>query len=422
MCDTTMWTAEYRAQSLAQGAALDNVEQTETTASSVAALSAGAEKEGFRTRFAYDARFARTPPMSPELVALLASRLSMGAPVSARALCEELLHRLTGVKGVRTEDAALLRMLASATTLADTRSPNSDDHRKRAMMLWDLVERYSTDGRNAVLHPPRPSRTPLASSSRRASRRSTWTHDRGDAGYLDEATQRLRAHFEKVFGSNTPPMGCPSASGSIELTPPQEVVNYLYDPATGPRTMRFLVAQRPGLGKTFCMVAAVASHWNAAKARPGGKPPFLILGDKNVQENFVKTCRAHKEHFKIEDMPLPDIADYKENHKDHVHMIDFRYRTNLQIVKNVASNPYALIIVDEAHLLVNLPADKQRSVNNSSNANMSGTSDEVVHVLQTQMHPSAALMLYPARCWKTSISCSSSSWAPRSRRARGKAR
>jgi hypothetical protein len=420
--DDRMWSAQYRARSLTGFAArqaqrvanlgtrvstrladvlapettrwganlIQRLGRTETDFHEPKYAIAGADDDdpepSHALQTAWNALYETTPPLSAELVARLLERLDPAATKTddkAGALCDVLARRLLGQR-VSAVDATLLRLLRRELPSAKT----AEGKRKHATILWDLVEQYDARARTEVLH-----RRDVANNAQGTvvrGRRSTWSTRRGDAGFLDEATQRLTAHFIEVFGTARPSLSCPDKKGPLKLTPPQEVVRYLFDPATGPQTMRFVVVQRPGLGKTLCMLAAYAAHWKAYKAElassPGLAPPsFLLLAEPQVQDNLKKELLNFRDALGIGDMPT-----------DAIQMIDFKYgsqATVMQPVRRIGKDPRGVTCVDEAHELVDLSPNKQRNAAGAASPRMKENATAVARILETELHPSHTLLL-----------------------------
>ena len=420
-----MWTAEYRAQSLprrtvAQGAAslaqdaanlgtrlstrlaktvapqttrwgaqaMQRLGRNDTlqppakvtTPKSVAELAAEGADVSSSMHAVWTTLLEAAPPLSEALVERLLRRLG-GAPDPpdpAHALCELLLTKLTNVE-MPEMDATLLRLLAYGL-VRDRRGPGpaaSEARRKYATVLWDYTELYAPAARRAALHAP----------TTVVPRRSKWRTRRGDPGFLEEATQRLSQHLIQVFGTAKPSLSCPDKRGPLKLTPPQEVVRYLYDPETGPATKRFLVVLRPGFGKTLCMLVALAAHWKAYEAARKldpklSPPPFLVLALPPVQANLSAELKLFAGQLGIEAMPEPV-------------MIDFRYANaaNLDTIRRIGRNPRGCILVDEATDLVELSLDKQRNSGGASRPQARANGILIARMLETELHADLALML-----------------------------
>ena len=381
--ETTRWGTRLLSNSSRKGTYV-------TTASTRADIAADADAEtAYASQAAWVSLFVATPAMSPELVDRLLQRLEPAAfeksEHPAHALCLALIDRLAS-KRMPIGDATLLSLLVRDflrdQAEAGRKTFDVDQQRRYATILWSLVEQHNPDARHEALYPPDSPDPPLQDLQRR----SSWDTQFGEPGYVKEATEKLKAHFADVFGTTTPPLTCPNKQGPLRLTPPQEVVKYLYDPATGPARMRFVIVQRPGLGKTLSMLAAFAAHWNAWKAalvdnpalRP---PPFLLLALPAVQSNMSNEIDTFGEQLGIVGIKIT--------------MIDPRYanQANLLIIRRTVSSAWGATMVDEAQDLVDLSVDKQRNAGGATATRMYQNTLLVAKIIQNECHPKHAVGL-----------------------------
>ena len=328
--------------------------------------------------------YNETPPMNHYLVMLMLRRVGEDggndAASSAHALALYLLKHLIDMR-MEASDAEIAAL--AARDFLESDAADVDAQRTFAEVLWRLVRRNNRPVADSLVRDSNAAQQQVVQSG--AQRVSVWQTDFGDAGYVSEASEKLKAHFMGTFGTPTPPLTCPNRSGPLKLTPPQEVVRYLYDPATGPKRMRFVVVQRPGLGKTLCMLVTFAAHWWDWKThRPLERPPsFLLLALPAVQDNMKDAIKDFGAALGIDGI-LP-----------HIVMLDFRYANQVALAKirSIISQRWGVTCVDEAQDLVDLSLDKQRNAGGASSWRMKDNALAIAGMLRTECHELHALLL-----------------------------
>ena len=239
-----------------------------------------------------------------------------------------------------------------------------------------------------------------------------WKTQRGDAGYMAEMTDRLRAYFATQPDTklSCAKMGCEGIEGSLALNPPQRVIEYLISAQgpQGPIDQRMLVCMRPGLGKSIVALTAFYNYFDPNKKRrmmlcassdellSNIRAEDAKVGANGILKKWDARLMAEKNivfcDFRYSNVIPPGPKDYVYTNGDvSVPTVEDAWEAIKQparrtpppgfertvgempvgihhvSVQAVLKDPEAVIVIDEAHDLFDL--DDKSAVNRAGNSN-----------------------------------------------------